>query len=364
MLEPATMTFGDVQIVSPDGRHRIAPDLWADVVLVAAVDLEPGFRAQWAARISAALSDRAALAAAASEQRRRQVLAQSLHVGRLQAFEREPATLVALDAKTAQAARYLARANELEALSLKTNRTAIKTLRANARKIGEEIAVILGAELRQVQTWGEAREPILRAEARGELVHVREAETAEVATDEYGVRLIEQSGPRRGEPALVYSRATRAQVLYGIEHAYRAKYLRRPGAPSAETLLRTGKEYAAAYVIVKGQTTNAGQEGGGGGFGPKSPQPRVIEAGNELSIMQKPLGPLRCAILDKVCGEDMRLREAAHKLGLGFLRANRLLIEGLTAAASAMHVAREEGRVGNASAGIAAVTAALRRVRA
>jgi hypothetical protein len=363
MLDPAMMDFGAFSLTSPDGKHRIAPGVWPDVALALVAPRE--VQARLVVEIDEALASHAEAVREASAARRRRILDQGAHVARLAALEREPATQEALDAKAAQAARHLVRADELETLNPKKNRQAIKTLRANARKLGDEIAVLMGAELRQIQEWGEARGPILRAEARGETVHVRQAETAEVATDEYGARIIEQAGPHRGLPALVYSRGARAKKLVGIEHAYQAGYLRGlRGAPPAEALRQIGNDYGAAYQIAEGQTTNAGSEGGGGGFGPKSPQPRVVEAGEALAIMRKALSPRQRKVVDLVCGQDARVREAAAEIGSELPATKRLLITGLSAAREAMRAAREEGRLGQAAARVVAATLVLRRVRA
>jgi hypothetical protein len=364
-LEAVTMDFGLFSLTSPDGKHRIAPGVWPDVAL--ALVAPPEFRARLVVEIDEALEAHAEAAREASAERRRRMLDQSRHVARLEAFEREPATQVALDAKTALAAGWRVRADELEAQNPKKNRQAIKTLRANAKRVGDEIAVMLGAELRQIQEWGEARGPILRAEARGEIIHVREAETAEVATDEYGARIIEQTGPHRGEPALVYSRGTRAKKLVGIEHAYAAGYLRgHKGMPGAEALRQAGLDYGKAFVIVEEGIARADLEATGGGSDgrPKAPQARLIEAGNELAIMRKALTKRQRDVLDLVCGKEFRVREAAAKIGSEFPATNRALAHGLAIARDTLHRAHEEGRVGNASAGLAAVTAALRRVGA
>jgi hypothetical protein len=230
--------------------------------------------------------------------------------------------------------------------------------------------VILGAELRQISEWGEARGPILRAEARGELVHVREVEAAEVATDEYGARIIEQTGPRRGEPALVYSRATRVEVLYGIKHAYRAGYLNQRGT-SAEMLRQVGLDYGTAYVTAEESIQGANLEstGGGGDGRPKAPQAKRQEASNTLSIMRRTLTDAQRKMLDEVCARDTKLRDAGRIHRHDFPVARRLLVTALIAADAALSEAREKDLAGKAwakrsAADLAAVTAALRRVRA
>ncbi len=148
-------------------------------------------------------------------------------------------------------------------------------------------------------------------------------------------------GDMAGLPALVYSRALRAQKLSGIEHALDAGYLDGHGSIQAERLFSMGDAYREAFEIAEGQASNAG-EGGGGGGGPKAPQPRLVEAGEDLADMRKGLSRRQRRILDLVCGHDMRVREAATVMSAGFPASVRALCDGLRAAAASLALEQQK----------------------
>lgn len=275
-----------------------------------------------------------------SEEKRRRLLDGTRRVASLDEPMRDPATVLELARLENKLRDAEAEAASLRILDAKKHRKAIKRLENTMRGYADQLSQLQEVERDAYLILGEAREPVLRALQRGEVIQAKEAETADFARDEHGARIINRGGPMRGLPALVYSRGLRAKNLTGIEHAFHAGHLRAiRGVLAEEHLLRIGQEYGAAYEIVEGQATNAGE--GGGGFKPKAPLPRAIEAGQTLADMRNGLDRRQRDVLDLVCGQSLRAREAATQMHAGFPATIRALVGGLKAAETSRLAERE-----------------------
>lgn len=240
-------------------------------------------------------------------------LSELAHVLALGAPLRDPDIVSEIEGARAGAADARGEAAQLRDEDPKRHRKKIKNLEAIARRLDAKAEVARQREMEEDRIMGEAREPALRARARGEDVIVQEFETAEIARDEYGARLVHRRGTKRGLPVLVYDKARRAQILTGIEHAFAQGYLDDGQSPGqAEALLEIGQIYAQAFQALDPLGAANTEGGGGGGFGPKAPQVRHVEAGETLKIMRARLLPRQVAVLDAVCGEDKRLGEISR----------------------------------------------------
>lgn len=303
-----------------------------------------------------------------SAEKRRRLLEEN-RVRALNAPLRDPAFVQ----KIAQAeGKLLTAQQELDALRAgdpKKNRKLIKRAENKLRGLADDLANIQSVELAAYALMGEAREAILRGIQRGETIQAKVAETADIARDERGARVIEQGGPRRGLPALVYSRGLRARNLTGLDHAIASGYFakareRLRGVPPDDFLRRVAETYSDCYVIVEGQATHAGE--GGSGFKPKDAVPQVVEAGQTLADMRKGLNRRQRAVLDLVCGQSFRLREAAQQLHAGFPATLTALIVGLKVAEEsrlAERARREQNGVVPIGVQVRAVNVMLRGVR-
>lgn len=238
-----------------------------------------------------------------SEEKRRRLLDGNRHVASLDEPMRDPATVIELARLESKLRDAEVEAESLRAIDAKKHRKEIRRLENVARGLADELAKQQGIERDAYAILGEAREPVLRAMQRGEILTAKVAETADFSRDEHGARIIHRGGPMRGLPSLVYSRGLRAKNLSGIEHAFHAGHLRAiRGVLAEEHLLRIGQEYGAAYEIVEGLASHAGE--GGGGFKPKAPLPRAIEAGEMLADMRKGLTERQKSVLNLVCGQS------------------------------------------------------------
>jgi hypothetical protein len=143
----------------------------------------------------------------------------------------------------------------------------------------------------------------------------------------------------RGEEVVRPKRGgARILTRQGIQQAYEDGHMTPAlGALTADHLHATAKAYRDAYEIAAGL---AGRSGEGGGYGAKGPQIKIVEAGEALAIMRLDLTQRQIDILDRVCGQDMRLREAATVLGRGFPSTKNSLIMGLKAATLNIRAAR------------------------
>lgn len=281
-----------------------------------------------------------------SAEKRRRLLEEN-RVRALNAPMRDPDFVLAIAKAEGKLRDAQIELDELRAGDLKKNRKAIKRVENQIRGLAEKLAELQNVESTAYQLMGEAREPILMALQRGETIQAKESETADFSRDEHGARIIHRSGEMRGLPSLVYSRGLRAKNLTGIDHFIVGPHLEklrdnpklRRGIPPDEFLRRVANDYAAAYVVVEGQATHAGE--GGGGFKPKAPIPRQVEDGQTLADMRKALTTRQRAVLDRVCGQGMRVREAATQMSAGFPATIRALVSGLKAAEMSRLAERE-----------------------
>lgn len=278
-----------------------------------------------------------------SEERRRKKLDEHRRVAALSAPLRDPAVVLALAKVENKLLDCRAEAESLRILDPKRHRKAIKRLENQERSLEAERLAILAKEQADNALYGEAKEPILRAIARGEHVEAREVEIADFVKDKHGARVIHRDGDNRGLPLLKYSRATRAQRLTGIERAYADGRLDAPHGPDlAEALLATGQSYCAAYLVTNNLLTPGG-DGGGGGYGPKGPQIKLVEASNTLMIMRRGLSLKQIGVLDRVCGQEMSVYQASVAMRAGSPSVSRTLREGLRLAMKNVALARATG---------------------
>lgn len=340
--QPEIMRLGAEVVINPAG-NRVPADVWADLATLILLEPEPSLCRVWVGRIEdklgvndqhrQAVAMREERAVESSADKRRRLLDESRRASMLGQPMPDHTLAGAIEQRVTKAAAKRARAAALREEHPKKNRTTAKKLEREADKLDEEVLKLRAQEARHAN-WGEAREPILMADLRGDALEVKESVTADFALDRYGARIIED-----GLPALVYSTGTRAKRLTGIEHAYAAEYLV-GGRLRSDTLLRIGQDYREAYIIAEGQSSAGGGEGGGG-FGPKAPQPRLVEAGQELDDMRSMLTGRQRSVLDQICGRDARAREIpeAASGGNSLLAVCRALREGLFAAAEGRKVA-------------------------
>lgn len=288
------------------------------------------------------------------EDRLRARLDEHQRAARLNEPLRDPVTVAALAELTSDARMKRAQAEVLRIEGAKTFRSQIHKLEAEARKLDEKAEKLRREELEQDRLYGEAKGPILMAKARGETILAADIEIATVARDELGARIIHRRGPNKGMPALVYTKATRAKKFTGIEHAYLSGHLSGVIRAPAEALRDTGVEWGQAYIIVTGST---GRGEGSGGFGPKGPQPRMVEAGEARAIMAGTLKrdnltltrmtQREVDLLDDICGRDFVLRDLCPTRGT-IPAAQRRLRHALRTALENMRAAKDRGEVGKA----------------
>ena len=260
-----------------------------------------------------------------SEEKRRRLLEASQRQAAMSAPLRDPGFVLSLAKAEGKLRDAQVELDELKAGDPKKNRKAIKRHENKIRSLADELDKLQSVERAAYALMGEAREPILRAMQRGETIQAKVAETADIARDEHGARIINRGGPERGLPALVYSRGLRAKKLTGLEHALWSGYL--GDGPDAERRAATGRHYGECFEIVMGMTSSRGE--GGGGFGPKGPQPRIIEAGQDYADFCAGLTERQRAVLDHVCGKSMRVSQAAAAMRSDARTVRRLLVSGL-----------------------------------
>lgn len=373
---PASVELGQLILVLPTADSAIPRRQWADLScavildaagdqvlaqsLVATVEAKLGVNA---AHRRALASSPAAVTSAIAAAHARRIDAEEARIEHLGRRLRDPEFVAKIGAAERSAHEKRAEAASLRIIGPKLHRKAAKVLDNQARAFDEEAARLAKEEADQDLLCGDAREPVILAKLRGEEIEAREVEIAEVVTDEYGARVTHRRGPSLGLPVLKITRQTRAQKLSGIAHAYANGNLdgERGGARQADMLLETGRAYGEAYEIDAGLTSNSG--GGGGGFGPKGPQIRQVEAGETLGIMRRSLSQRQRTVLDLVCGQGLRAREAADLMKAGFPATARALRGGLRAAGEDMAGARAFKEVGQAGARVKAAHQVLSRYR-
>jgi hypothetical protein len=216
---------------------------------------------------------------------------------------------------------HLARKNRMKAETLrqinpKRNAKAIKDLEDGAKR----------AEIDAKRLQGEAAESAWVYAANDETLTLGNARGEEVET-------------KKGE--------TRILTRAGIVHAHGAGYLcpdaSRTKLKEAE-ILATAFAYHEAYDIAAGRTT-AGE--GAAGFNAKGPQVRLIEAGQALATMRKGASRFELDVLDTVCGQDIRVREASTILRRRHLTVRATLLSALITATDNLRAARAVGETVN-----------------
>jgi len=271
-----------------------------------------------------------------SEEKRRRLLEASQRQASMNAPLRDPGFILSLAKAEGKLRDAQIELDELKAGDPKKNRKTIKRAENKIRGLADELDKLQSVERAAYALMGEAREPILRALQRGDTVQAKEAETADFARGEHGERIINRGGPERGLPALVYSRGLRARKLTGIQHAYHSGDL--GDEPHAERRYETGRHFGECFEIVMGMTSSSGE--GGGGFGPKGPQPRIIEAGQDYADFIAGITARQRAALDLVCGKSMRVGQAAAAMRADARTVRRLLVSGLDDAGRSLVVER------------------------
>lgn len=356
---PVSLPIGALTVILPtDTQRPFTASQWADLSMAIVLDFDgqPGPARDLVADLERRLGVNqahrdAVVEGAAAVQRRiredriRAKLDANRRAATLDLPLRDPEIVRAIEVRQVAAHAKRAEAASLRIIAAKLHRRQIKTLEAAARRFDVEIQELLAKEADQDRLYGDAKDPILRAKARGEEVTAHDVELAEVARDEYGARIIHRDGPNQGLPVLKYSKQTRARKLTGIEHAAAEGYLEGGhGSNSADALKEIGRVYAEAYEVAVGGTSSSGE--GAGGHGAKGPQLRIIEAGDRLGIMRAGLTRRQRDVLDLVCGQDMRAREAATHLKAGFPATERALRGGLEVCRANWAMAIKVGRVG------------------
>lgn len=284
------------------------------------------------------------------EQKRRAKLDEHRRAARLLAPIKDPPFSQEVVSHLRKAAQARRKAQALIATDAKGNRAEIKRHETVAKQAEFKAAEVRKRELDAQWLDAALSEAVALAQARGEDVEQDIIEIATVVTDENGARLVHSSGERKGEPVLRHEKITRITMGSrggGVEHAFQRGDLDGGrGSPKAEALLQTGIDYGAAYEIDEGKLSSRGEFGGG--FGPKGPQLRVVEAGEKLSKMRQGLSPRQRRVLDLVCGEKYRVRQAATMMKAGFPATARALRGGLALCMENWDAAKKAGEVGEA----------------
>lgn len=204
-------------------------------------------------------------------------------------------------------------------------------------------------------------ETMTLAEARGELVEYEAYELKTVVRDEDGAKVLDEEG----SPVVhieTFSRVRLGDRGGGLEQALDKGWLDHPhGGPEASELYAVGEKYRDAYEVNEGRKSNHG--GAGGGFGPKGPQLRIVEAGEFLAITRAVLNKRQRRVLDLVCGDGHRCRRAAAIMHAGLPATTRALRGGLSAALEAWEEAKRNHEVGVAGERVRRVAGLIRRAR-
>ncbi|MDP3869169.1 hypothetical protein [Phenylobacterium sp.] len=277
---------------------------------------------------------------------------------------RDPVTVAALAELADDARMKRAEAESLRLIGAKTYRAQIHKLEAEARKLDDKAEKLRREELEQDRLYGEAKEPILMAKARGAEIIAGDVEIAEVARDEHGARIIHRRGPQKGLPALVYTRATRAEKLDGIKHAYYRGHLSTHGKAVALRLRAVGLAYQGAVAAANPLKAVDPGATAGGGCQPGRPGVKANEAAEWLRIARKELSPRQRAVLDKVCGEGFTVGAAAGEMRAGVPATARALRGGLAQAAESHRAAMAKGEATWVGAQLAFGVKAVAGVRA
>lgn len=376
---PGVFYLGGEPVILPEGR--MTRGAFSEFALAVLVEPTPRLLPEWLRRLEAslgvkdehrvALEERAIRAAEEAEAHDRRTLEQAIRASELSGDLRDPEHVRRIAKTQAALARARAIAENPPGKSDREKRKAARVARANETQLLQQLREQSIAEVDEWRLHGDAHETILMAKARGDDVTAYEAQTAEFAVDEHGARILERvRGHGIGaqtylRPVMNYGTGLRARKLTGIEHAKDAGYLGKSWR-EAERLHKIGVDYREAYIVVEGAAGRSGE--GGGGRGPKAPQPRQIELGQDLADMRRGLNLRQREVLDLVCGQDMRLRDATAQLRLGDPRTTeRALVTGLAAASESLIDQREHriasGQAHTLGAMVSAANHLLARVR-
>lgn len=282
------------------------------------------------------------------EELRRAKLAQ--HQAAAKASPKRPPYSERVQAKLHAAAEARDQARVFE---LRGNKpSAIQAQIAEAKRLEREAWEMDREDLEKAWRDGAISETVFLASQRGEEVDHETVDIPMEVRDQHGARVLHASGPLKGQPIVRCERVTRTVLKSrggGLEEARDKGWLDpEHTGPDPVELYQLGLKYREMFEIEEGHKSNAGGEGGGG-FGPKGPQLRIIEAGEFLSITRGALTPRQRRVLDLVCGEDMRCRRVASFLKAGLPATTRALRGGLAAALEAWQDAKEHKTVGHAA---------------
>lgn len=379
--QPVGVTIGPIMVVTPN-EQRLAPAVWTDLAcaMVAADSgrsaLADAMVASIERRLGVNEAHHRALVIGSdewrrlnSEKKRRRILAEHQRAASLQSRTVDPGPSEMVGEKLRVAAEHRATAATLKARDAaaksRGNRAAINQHLTAAAALEHDAQMIRDREVNDRWLSNATKETLDLARLRNEDVDQETIELMTYPTDEYGARLRHKTGSRRGQVVEHTDRVTRAVIRSrggGLEYALEKGHLDGgPGSPKPDGLFRTGDRYREAYEIDEGQTSNSG--GGAGGFGPKGPQIRLVEAGEILKIMRSKLSPRERKVLDLVCGQGMRLREVATRMKAGFPATTRALRNGLRTAAEQVKAASERGEIGVAGERVEAAHRELQKYR-
>lgn len=260
------------------------------------------------------MTDETEIRAVIGSANRGRELAGRVRVAEIEAPLRDPDIARALASGAERVAALRDRISEFEARGGKADERNAARMRVELRKVLEAMEAARKLELRRDAIMGEARDALIRAKLRGELVSVRETETAEIVTDEHGARVINRRGPMRGLPAMRYGVGAEVRKLSGLAHAYAAGHLGHPKTGrGADALYEAGNAYWSNAAISEPLKAVDPSQVGGHGNGPRGPQEAAISASAWLSIARDGLQSRDRQILDLVCIDGHTLYGAAQK---------------------------------------------------
>lgn len=385
---PAAVLLGPLMMVTPTERRALTPVQWVDVACALIADedgrddlatfiigrIEKRLGTNPAHREALIRGDAAVLQRIRAEQERR-LERERDRARRLGAPLAPVEPTEPIERLLWRASDHRMKAAELQAADdasakadrPRINRKAIKKHLGEARRLEIEAGDMMTSEDARRWLTGSLEETKQLAQARGEEVSTEVVEVEFDELDEWGAPLRHKRGSQKGAKITRTERFVRMTIENrggGIETAFEKGHLDGPG-PKSPHLQAVGQRYREAYEIVEAQTTNAGGGGSGATGGARSPQLRVVIAGEVLAHMREDLTPRQRAVLDLVCGHDIRLRIAAAHLKAGFPATQRALRGGLIAALESLkrhREAREAGEELSAATRFRAADAEIKRV--
>ena len=250
-------------------------------------------------------------------------------------------------------------AMRLQTADPKGNRKAIAEHLNKAKRLDMEATAIRHADTEDAWRRSAELDTALTAIRHGVELVTEEVMIQTRVRGENGEQLYHRDGPNKGEPVMQTDRVSRTLVCGGLAHAMAKGDLDGAG-PEPEVLFSIGRIYGEAYEISVGKLT---AQGGGGGSGPRGPQPRLVEAGETLVIMRRELTRRQYAILDLVCGEGLKAWQAAEKIGAGRPAAMTALRDGLMQALKNWTEAQKVGEQGRAVERVRAASRQIENLR-